>query len=347
MNKLISRDVHAPLLNWLQDFLKNRTLSVEVDEALSRVMPVTSGVIQGSVIGPLLFIIYMNDLPEKTVTPDVFIEMYADDTKLYSHSLDNLQTAINMVVDWCDTNKMGLAPLKTKMIVFSKTRNPPNPSVNICSSSIAPSESTSDLSIQVSRDRKFHLHCLNTARKAQRMCGLIMRHLRSKNSDVYAKAFISLIRPILDYASPVWSPHSVQDVNLLECVQRNFSRRVFRKCKLPPANYASRLNTLGLSTLEERRIRTDFKLTYKITRGHIDLAEDVFFRRSIRNSHQPYKLFSAITPRDDISKFSFANRIVSIWNALLTNIITSPSMDSFKRNLKNADISHLYTSLIH
>ena len=145
----------------------------------------------------------------------------------------------------------------------------------------------------------------------------------------------------------MWLPHSVQDVNLLECVQRNFSRRVFGKCKLSPAKYATRLNTLGLSTLEERRIRTDLQLTYKITRGHIDLAEDVFFRRSIRNSHRPYKLFSAITPRDDISKFSFANRIVSIWNALTINIITSPSMDSFKQNLKNADISHLYTSLIH
>ena len=178
----------------------------------------------------------------------------------------------------------------------------------------------------VSDDRKSHTHCVMVAKKAQGICGLILRHLSSRNIEIYKKAFVSLVRPIVEYASSVWSPYSIHDVNLIESVQRTYTRRVFRKCKLPPVNYENRLRKLELDTLEVRRVKADLVLTYKIVKGLIDLPEGEYYRRSARSTIRSCKFTSTTQPRDEPSKHCFSYRTAPIWNAIPLNIIQSPSL---------------------
>ena len=125
-------------------------------------------------------------------------------------------------------------------------------------------------------------------------------------------------------------------------MQRSFAREVYSKCRIPSASYTQRLEQFRLTTLEERRIRTDL-----ITHGLIEIEEATFFRRPTRITHRPIKLFPSFIPTDDVSKFCHSNRVSPIWNSFSPDLIRSPSLNAFKRSLKMTDMSRIFIPRLH
>ena len=160
---------------------------------------------------------------------------------------------------------------------------------------------------------------------------LLSRCFVSKNPSLLKTAFSTYVRPILEYASPVWSPHLAKNITLLESVQRRFTKSIRNLRNIP---YTSRLARLELTTLSLRRIHIDLCTCYRILHGLTVLNSSNFF--TFRNSTNRGHPFSLIKPlvRLDSSKFSFHSRVIDTWNALPLAVVNAETIHSFKLKLK-------------
>lgn len=174
--------------------------------------------------------------------------------------------------------------------------------------------SVRDLGITIDNNLKFTPHINDIVRKATVRAKLIMKCFHSRDTATLLRAFKTYVRPILEFNSPVWSPRFIKDINLIENVQRRFTKYLpgmFDK------SYDERLTTLNLDKLEARRIKTDLITTYKILFGHITIDSGKFFRiknYNITRGHK-YKLITT-NAHCDTFRYSFTQRIVSLWNSL-------------------------------
>ena len=155
------------------------------------------------------------------------------------------------------------------------------------------------------------------------------------------KAFNVYVRPILEYNSPVWNPFLTQDVNSIEYVQRFFTRRAFRRCKIPYSSYEDRLNKINAVKLSTRRQTTDHIMTYKILNNLVDIpVTDI-----LRYRNTPYRLrghnLALEAPRRNSSSARnfFGQRVVKTWNNLQSEVVNSTNLASFKTKLKNSQAS--------
>lgn len=159
----------------------------------------------------------------------------------------------------------------------------------------------------------------------------------SGDASTLVKAFIVYVRPLLEYASPVWSPHHVKDIKLVESVQRSFTKYIRGYYNLP---YKQRLISLGLESLELRRLYADLYLTFSILHGYADIEPTTFFK--IRGNEytrgHPLKLTINVIKKD-CTKYFFANRVVHPWNSLPSELVVSNSLHKFKCGLKKIDLS--------
>ena len=180
------------------------------------------------------------------------------------------------------------------------------------------------------------LHCSEVAKKAGTRASLIIRAFRTKSLSTYSKAFTSLVSPILEYASAIWSPHYIKDVNLIENVQRSYTRRVFAKCGLPPCSYPERLSAMGLATLEQRRYKADLVLLFRARLGLTDIDIPKYFREADARLRGPsaHLLQPLINPRIIPAQNFWSNRVAPLWNSLPEDIVCAPSVHSFKEKLK-------------
>ena len=246
---------------------------------------------------------------------------------------------------------MKLAPEKSQFLVMDRARDPVIPELRLNGTHLVPIKVVRDLGVQVSADRGEGHHAVSVAFRAMKLSNLICRTLRTRNLDIYRKAFVTLVRPTLDYASQVWSPGLVQDVNTIEHVQRAYTRRVFFKCALGRMRYPARIGLMNLGTLEERRIRSDLALVYKVLNNLVSLPEGALFRRPVRqatggNRNHPLKIQSVVPCWDESAKNFFSNRVVAAWNCLPRAIVMAPSLSTFNRLLNNHDLRDTYVSKI-
>ena len=161
----------------------------------------------------------------------------------------------------------------------------------------------------------------------------------------------SYVRPILDYNSITWSPYLVSDINLLESVQRTFTRKLFQKLNLNYNNYDNRLHLLGLDTLEVRRIKTDLIFIFKIITGHVDLTYTDFFQFNevVQNytlRRHKFYLKKPKLPKSSIASNFFTYRTIDIWNKLPSTIVNSQTLLDFKSKLNTLQITNYFNSRI-
>ena len=188
-----------------------------------------------------------------------------------------------------------------------------------------------DLGVTIDEHLSFSKHINNIARKAHARCSLIMKCFQSKRLDCLVKAYVTYVRPLLEYNSPVWSPHWAKDIRTLERVQKRFSKKL---PALHDLSYSERLERLGLERLEARRIRADLVLTYKIVSGLSELTLSDFFTLSnvTQTRGHMYKLCMPKF-RTDVRKYCFCFFFVAIWNDLPADKINFNSLASFTRTL--------------
>ncbi|EFO98831.1 hypothetical protein CRE_20163 [Caenorhabditis remanei] len=206
IEKLKSYGIHSNLLNWLQSFLSGRSQSVKVENALSIPFEVKSGVPQGSVLGPLLFLLYINDI---NVNFQSQVLLYADDLKLFSNREDLIAHDLELLRIWCEKWQMDVAPEKCNIIKFSHLKSNSNPIANCAvfnGANIPPVTQIRDLGIIFSGNLVFNAHINTIVGNAQRRINVLFNILKHAPLEIFLKCFIIYARPLLEYGSVIFSP---------------------------------------------------------------------------------------------------------------------------------------------
>ena len=206
--KLHQYGIRGNALNWIHAFLGNRSQSVVLEGEESDLVPVTSGVPQGSVLGPILFLIYINDLPDQIVSQ---VRLFADDTAVYltmeggdSHKV--LQNDIDSLSIWESRWDMEFNPSKCQVVRVTSSRRPVNTLYSLHGQVLEVVTSARYLGVDISSGLSWNSHIDRITVKANRTLGFLKRNIKTKQSKVREMAYNTLVRPQLEYASPIWDP---------------------------------------------------------------------------------------------------------------------------------------------
>jgi len=336
------------LIKWINSFLRSQ--QTHVGNSLSSITKQCSGEVQGSVIGPLLFVLFINDITQIFNDNKCVCKLYADDLKLYTvlHANEdcrNLQDKLNAVYDWSQNWQLGISYKKCSLMYIGNTNCKPSLLLNnVC---LAVVDEAKDLGVVIDSRLTFHTHIKQNVVRASVRANLIHKCFISRDVFTLIRAFKVYARPLLEYqyASCTWSPHHILQIKQVESVQRKFTKRLPGYASLC---YKDRLSRLDLDSLEMRRLRFDLLYTYKIVFNLVsEAASDMFTLTntlySTRTRGHPYKLYlhnSFI----DVRKHFFCERIVIPWNNLPATSEHFSSFSSFKCFINSVDLTS-YVSL--
>ena len=346
--KLIARlkfyGIRGDLLNWLKEYLRDRTHCTRIGEFYSNTAPLLSGVIQGSIIGPLMFLCFINELIELLDKIGIKIKVFADDVKLYARIVSSidvalLQKAIDVLAVWACAWQLEISIDKCYTLNLATVCC--DTTLNINGHPLPVVESCRDLGVTLNGDLSPSVHIDQIIVKAHQRANNILRCFVSRDRSVLVKAFLTYVRPILEYNSVVWSPFLKLDIERIERVQRLFTRRLPGMKKL---SYSDRMKLLNIQSLQLRRLYTDIIWCYKIIFGLTALKFDEFFEWvyiKCTRGH-PFKLYK----KRNVCKVRavyFSERVVNIWNTLDNNVDFS-SLPAFKRSLRKVDFTKFLCS---
>ena len=240
----------------------------------------------GSVLGPLLFLIYIDDITSTSFSEGSTLNLFADDMLLYKiiksqQDLDQLQSDVNRIQDWVSFNHLTLNPTKCKSMFISRKRNSIQPlSLHLNGVPLEQVESFKYLGVFLSSDMSWSTHIDSVCSKARKLVGLLYRRFSAEvDSHSLLEMYKLLVRPHLEYAAPVWSPHLIKDTNNLENVQK-FALRMCHKNW--DAGYQELLDLSTLPTLENRRLYLKLCTLYKIIYGYFYFPPNVFIPKPSR-----------------------------------------------------------------
>lgn len=240
LEKMRSHRIPDRLIRWCRAYLDKRTFVVKVRDATSSSAPCTSGVPQGSSLGPLLWAFFMIDM-RSYLPQGVRYKLYADDLKVYigvretdQANCQLLQRAINGVSRWAEDNSMSISRPKCAVLKVSGPRRARSPfTYTLDGAPIPEVDGIRDLGVLISNDLKFSSHAQSVAKSASRICNMILRSLVVKRAELYIRLYKTLVIPKFSYCSVIWYPVNVGDLELLERVQRRFLRHVGTRCGVP------------------------------------------------------------------------------------------------------------------
>ena len=262
--KLRACGIQGSILQWITNWLKERRQRVRVMGKNSNWIEVTSGVPQGSVLGPLLFVIYINDIDDGIVSK---ISKFADDTKLCAtvnneEEANVLREDLERLFKWSEVWSMQFNV--EKCAVMHMGRKNTAFEYKIGNRKLRETEEEKDLGVIVHQSIKTSRQCLEAANKANKVLGIIKRTVVSRDKNIIMNLYKTLVRPHLEYCVQVWSPNLLKDKEVLEKVQRRATKMIRGFQAL---TYEERLEECGLTTLDKRRCRGDLIETYKLMSG--------------------------------------------------------------------------------
>ena len=314
LRKLERYGVSGRMLAWIRGWLLNRWQRVGVRGRWLGWRRVLSGIPQGSVLGPVLFLVFIDNLEEGLMNE---VLKFADDTKIFrrvdsEEDREMLQRDLDRLVQWSEVWQMKFNVDKCKVMHLGRGNSGGNYMMN--GGRLGSMGEERDLGVRITNDLKASAHCAYVCTKANRVLGMISRTVVYKNPDILIRLYKSLVRSHLEYCVSAWSPHYVKDRERLERVQHRFTRMV---PGLKGLEYGERLERLNLMSLEERRYRSDLAELFKISKGLSAIPWNSFFRadRSERTRGHTKKLAKECF-RLDIRKHFFSQRVVNRWNAL-------------------------------
>ena len=339
LRKLSTYGIGNQVIAWVTSFLSNREMRVLVRGQASDWVSVISGVPQGSVLGPLLFLLYVNDIPDIIKSN---IKMFADDTKLWrmiekqGDSCD-LQDDLKRLQEWNRKWQLKFNLDKcTVMHVGHKVATQYVMEQDDQTWSLTVVTEERDLGVLVSSDLKVSRQCAEAVRKASNVLRLIKRHFFKLDKSTFLILYKCYVRPHLEYSVQAWSPSLQKDIVCMEQVQRRATKLVEGFKRL---DYGARLKELGLTTLEKRRLRGDLIETYKILTARERVKKEDFFQLRQREYDLRGHQFSLEVQRSRINIRSqfFSQRTVKHWNALPDHVVSATSVINFKNRLDSCE----------
>ena len=336
LKKLQAYGIEGELLAWITEYLRDRTQIVTVNGESSIAGAVISGIPQGTVLGPLLFVIYINDILDDINSEGL---LFADDAKIFrtiSCKDDSLllQEDIGKLEAWSDLWLLRFHPDKCHLLTLGKFEN-----IMYChryrvnGHEIDHTFEEKDLGVVMDAELSFEEHIVQKVKKANSLVGIIRRSFSFLDPDTFVKIFTAFVRPHLEYGQTIWSPHLRKYINMIENVQIRATKLVDGFSKL---SYQERLERLNLPTLAYRRLRGDMIETFKHFHKYDRSILPPSFTPRCRPSRAHNYQIHPIKPRDGergIHKNSFYCRSVDTWNELPAEVVSAPTMDTFKNRL--------------
>jgi ribonuclease P/MRP protein subunit RPP40 len=345
LHKLCSFGITGNILHWIGLWLSERAQAVVINGFRSKEVGVTSGTVQGSVLGPLLFLLYFEDFGEGLKN---FLNKYADDSKVSTALTTDeshlaLQTDLDNLHEWSQLWELNIHPDKTFAVHFG--RDNPKGTYFWGDTPLTPAESVRDLGVTVDDKLSFSKHIASTIQKANGISAMISRTISSRRKEVYLKLFLALVRPILEYAIDLWRPFHKKDLKALEQVQRRVTKRVTGLWHTP---YEYRLQRLQIPSLWWRYMRGGIITLYKIMQdgyGGSSLCSLFKICTNATRGH-PRKLEISYH-RHEWARHTFFARVIPIWNGLPEQTVMAPNVNSFKNRLdqyvqQETDLRHYF-----
>ncbi|KAL8579161.1 hypothetical protein ACOMHN_010745 [Nucella lapillus] len=269
--------------------------------------PVISGVPQGSVLGPILFLIFINDLPDQLKSK---ARLFADDCIVYhtvSTTADSevIQQDLNTLADWERRWGMEFHPMKCNVLSCTKSRKPHFYDYQLKGHVLARLTTAKYLGVDISSDLSWKHHIDRSAKKANNMLGFLKRNLKTPDRTTKCNAYFALVRPHLEYCSSVWNPHTANLTKKIEAVQRRAARYVTSDYN-PTSSVTAMLKDLNWETLQSRRTKGQLNMFYKIVNNQIDIPPDPYLTPgSSRTRSNHSQKFRHVPARTNVFKFSF------------------------------------------
>lgn len=331
--KLSRLHLNPLVLDWIRNFLTNRQQFVYANNHPSSKRPVLSGVPQGTVLGPLLFLIYINDLPANLSS---HIRLFADDCVIYRPiltSTDNhaLQDDLDKVTTWCNMWLMSLNTTKTLLVPFHRRKLHHTPKYVLCNSEISSVESCKYLGLTLSNNLSWSSHITNITNDANRTLGYFRRNLRFVPPSLKILTYITFIRPKLEYACSVWDPHQTSLSNTLEAVQNRAARFIYSDYSYHTSVSQLKLKA-GISNLDIRRHVFRLCLYHKFYHSAPSAIIPVH-RQSYRLHHE--KSVYPPPARTTAHLHSFFVKTARDWNCLSADVVHHSNPHHFKAAIES------------
>ena len=334
LNKVRQFGIDGKIYNWIENFLSNRYQQVIVDGVLSSKEKVISGVPQGTVLGPLLFLIYINDL-EAELKKSI-LRIFADDSKVVKKIInqddhEELQGELNIAMKWAESNNMELNKKKFQLMQYGKDEQLKIP-YETGLEQLKSENDIKDLGVYLSCNLQWEKQIVEAIKTARKFLGWILRTFKSRNPEVMLFLYKSYVLPRLEYGSLLWSPYQQKNIVKIEAIQRKITSLIDElKCY----NYHQRLRKLKLFSLQRRRERFAAIYMYKLSAGLVPNNIQLQFyttRRGELKCHAP-RLNAQNSHHSTLRHNYFTSSGPSIFNLLPSNIKKSESLEGFKRML--------------
>ena len=342
LNKLDYYSIIGKNLDWIESFLSNRTQRVILDGKASDPCNVVSGVPQGTVLGPLLFLIYINDLPD-VVNSNV--RLFADDCILYRHIKSTqdskiLQNDLFQLEKWESDWGMEFHPDKCQSMQIIRGRGGVKCKYTLRGHTLEDVDSVTYLGITIHKSLKWHEHVNKTVAKANKSLGFLKRNVKTTSTATKSMAYQSLVKPITTYCSTVWDPSQSFLSGRIEAVQNRAARYCLNRYQYTDSITLMR-EQLHWETLQAIRAKARIIMLYKITHNLIAVSgQNILIPTTTRTrSHDlSYRQIRATT---NIYKFSFFPRAVLLWNRMPVGVLAAPTIEVLKLNLANCQLPSL------
>ena len=344
--KLWQIGIRGKLWLWFKSYLSSRRQCVHINNSRSSLLPVISGVPQGSILGPLLFLIYVNDLPLSINSSSLLL--FADDTKCLKsidcpHDCDLLQNDFSLLSDWSLKWKLLFNVSKCVNLTFSLSHDPIVYSYFINDKEILSKDCHKDLGVFIAGDLSWSVHYDHICSRAYKMLGLLRRVFCRANTIIAKKhLFNVLVKSQISYCSEIWRPHLLKDIQTLENIQRRATKFILSDFS---SDYKSRLLSLNMLPLMMQFELSDimfFIKSLKEPSDSFDILKYVTFCSGRTRSATFLKL-KLPSVRTNLERHFYFNRLPRLWNSLPPISIVI-SLYRIKSDLRKFLWSHFVTN---
>ena len=335
MQKVKQFGIKGKLHTWLNNFLTNRYQQVIVNGTLSRKEKVISGVPQGTVLGPLLFLIYINDL--ESALKHSILRIFADDSKIVKEIVNEedhnkLQEDLNISLKWALDNNMQLNQKKFQLMQYGKNEELKETYTTEDDEILQKEEEVKDLGVHLSEDLSWETQTTDAVKKGRKFMGWILRSFRSRSQEVIVPLYQTYVIPRLEYASVLWMPYQIKNIVKLDAIQRTITSKIEG---LQNLNYHQRLHVLKLYSMQRRRERYVAIYMYKIVNEMVPNNLNLQFYNTSRQGikcRQP-KVQTTLTHLSTVRQSYFTSTGPAIFNLIPRKIKEVKSLELFKNHL--------------